>query len=155
MDIEEQIDMKVALAENGFFVTWNEPLLVKSADDAVRSTVRAVVSGLEGLMAGRKSPTDASTEGHADQIEDAGHPEDPEAWRGDQHQPGASPLPDALRPVLAAVGEIEDRLTYRIVRRSVVCSKPTEVLPAIERAEAAFKSLMKLRLDGARLERDD
>ncbi len=148
--IEQQIDMKVALAENGFYVTWSEPVLVKSHDDTARSMVRAVAEGIESVMAAKRGQAQAPTD------EAASHPDDPDAWRGETSPAPtgeADPVTQTLGNVLAVVNE-GDKITYRIVRRSVVCSKPEEVLPAIARAEAAFKDLMKLRLEGALLEAD-
>lgn len=161
--IEQRIDMKVALAENGFYVTWSEPVPVKPEDDAFRRTVKAVAGGVGDVMAAQQGRGHVvrGPDGVGEAVEGVDgaeeHHDDPEAWRGTQHLPtGGRPdqFTGAIGTVLAAINEIEDKQSYRLVRRSIVCSKPEDVLPAIARAEAAFKDLMKLRLEGALLEAD-
>lgn len=142
MSPEQQIDMTVALAENGFLVSWNEPVLVAAPSDVVGAVVSAVAAGLHIGQAAAATEPDAEDDGAED--------ESPEPRKDEQDRAKPADPNQVVSAVLGAVGEIDKhkRQNYRIVRRTLICSKPADVLPVLERAEAGFKAIMVLRLSG-------
>jgi hypothetical protein len=139
----EQSNLTVDLAENGFLVSWNEPVLVKTSADSISLAVSAIGEAL-GRM--KKQGGEADDE-ESDDEDDAGDADDQsEAWKGQPANQAFNPLADA---VLKAVGGMDRPKAYRIVRRSLICANPHDVLPALEQADASFKAIMRLRLGGA------